>query len=300
MGDLSPVFAIVSGESGVGKSTDQLLAFPTAWFLCLKGADKPGYQFGLAPITVEVSLLSHAVEVLQHTATLPPEQKPPAIIIDDLTLLAENSYDFLKPQYPKNQVFAFWERMKQELRAVRTTAREVGVHVFASAHLAKPDTDQAGNFHKGGPVMPGRKMRSAIPHIADEVYLAELEPGHEPWPGVYWCEPHPEWHMKSRLGLMRGRAPMNLRELMRQRGYTLPRMAGAEWQEAVAQQVADTILKGEPWKDVWNRAEVQLMSKGLHPGLVYWALRDGVDRATLAKRQVLLGRFQPSTEKKES
>ena len=298
MGDLTPVFSIAYGDSGVGKSTDQLLAFPTAWFLCLKGADKPGYQFGIRPTVVVVSTLADVVVILQHIQAMPVETRPPAVIVDDLTLLAERTYAVLRVQYPKSQTFAFWDSVKAEVHAVRDLARVMDIHVLCSAHAVVPDIDQNDQYHKGGPTMPGRKMRSAIPHMADEVYMCELEPGREPWPGVYRCEPDPEWHMKSRLGLIR--APMNIRELWRRRGYVCPRLPGQEWQDGVADTVAAKIIGGgEPWIDIWNRAEVQLTAKGIAPGLVYWALRDGVDRATLAKSHTLLGRFQPSDEKKE-
>ena len=48
-----------------------------------------------------------------------------------------------------------------------------------------------------------------------------------------------------------------------------------------------------------HRGHGHALAKGLHPGHIYWALRDGVDRATLAKRRTLLGRFQPSNEPKK-
>jgi hypothetical protein len=292
MGD-SPVFVVVSGDSGVGKSTDQLLAWPDALFLCLSGADKPAKQFGISPRVVEIGDLGDVHNVLRQVQALDAKSKPGAVIIDDLTILAERTHDRLKPQYPRSQTFAFWDRLKTEIRLVRDHARDAGVHVFASTHLARPDTDQGGQAHKGGPAMPGRKMRGALPHIADEVYIAELEPGAEPWPGVYRCEPDADWHMKSRLGVARGRVPMNLRELLRLRGYACPRLPGMEWQESVATQVSSAILAGSPWRDVWNRAEGQLVAKGLNPGAIYWALRDGIDRATLSKRSTLLGRYQP-------
>jgi hypothetical protein len=296
MAERTPIFAIIAGESGVGKSTDQLLAFPTAWFLCLKGAEKPGAQFGIDVVSVVVSELAHVTQVLQHVKTLPQKQKPPALLIDDITLLAEKTHDRLKPLYPKSKTFDFWDALKGELRDVRDEGRIADCEVLASSHLAKPDTDMNGQFHKGGPTMPGKKMRTAIPHIADEVYIGELEPGREPWPGVYRCEPDPEWHMKTRIGALRGRAPMNIRELWRLKGYACPRIPGLEWQEDVTEMVAQKILEGNPWIDIWNRAEAQLLAKGLHPGHIFWALRDGVDRATLAKRRTLLGRFQPSNE----
>jgi len=291
----SPLFVVVYGDSGLGKSVDQMLCAPRSWLVCKPGAEKPAFQFGFTMPAIHANGILELQEILAKIIAAPPEKRPPSLIVDDLTLLMQHTFDALRPQYPPAHTFAFWERIKRESRKVADMAREAHIDLFASMHRGSPSVDQNDVFHRGGPEMPARSMRTIVPHIADVVYRAEIDAERKPWPLVYSAEVDTDWLVKDRTGVVRGIAPGNLREIFRCYGRTFPRLPGMEWQDAVAEQVSNKIQPGESIPDVWNRAEAQLIAKGLPEPAIYWALRDGVDRATLAKRQRLLGFFNSSS-----
>lgn len=290
-----PALVVVAGPMGAGKTTDQWLMFPDAWALALPGSDKPVVQFMGHSIPVEhvleVRTFMDCSNVMGQIAQLPVEKRPRALICDDISIIADNTHNDLRPQYPASHNFQFWGRIKMELGILRDWLRHLRIWALVSSHLDGPSNDMDGNFYAGGPAMPSLKMRKILVHIADDVYCVEMEPGREPWPYYYRCEPDPQWAMKSRHGF-RGKLPLNLREMMLSAGYVIHRPAGMEWMDVAAGQIAKAIIDGQDKADVWNRAEDQLTGRGIPEGLVYWTLRDGVDRAALAKRGRLLGRFR--------
>lgn len=286
----SSVLTIAAGPSGIGKTTDLILTWPRALFFCSPGAVKPARQFlgrDLEPWQiVHVRTISDVIAHLQKMAGDGSLQQASAVVVDDLSILAESSYLELKSKYSKSHNFAMWDDLKRQLQTLREWLRHLNLHAGCNAHLAAPETDSNGVFHKGGPAMPSKKMRSQIPHIADLVLVAEAKANRKPWGAVYRCDPpNPQWHVKDRHGVCSGIMPMNTGEILRAAGYAIPRLPGLEWQDAVADKVVEKINEGQDPMTVWSESWEKLASQGVFNGHIYMSLRDGMDRHTIQTKQ---------------
>ena len=285
-----PATIIVYGDSGIGKSTDMIYSFPTALFLSLPGAMKPSIStIGISKDdlwVVEVNNLDGAINAITRAAQLPPERRPVAVVVDDLTLLAERQAMDMKNsgnyQMVGDGVFRFWGDLRNKVQTLALYTRGIGAFPCFNAHRCTPRSDKDG-FWKGGPELPSKKLVKAIPHAADVVYKAEAEvsrKGQNFWTGVYRCEPEdPSYHMKDRHGY-RGVVPMNLGELLRAVGYQLPRLPALQWQETVADTIVEQRAEGLAVKDVVTHWTDKLNGK-VHKLHIRWALRDGLDRYTI-------------------
>jgi len=286
----SSVLTIAAGPSGIGKTTDLILTWPRALFFCSPGAVKPARQFlgrNLEPWQiVHVRTIN---DVLLHLQTLTTDgtlQQASAVVVDDLSILAESSYLDLKAQYNASRTFAMWDDLKRQLQSLREWLRHLNLHASCNAHLAVPETDSNGVFHKGGPSMPSKKMRAQVPHIADLVLVAEAKADRKPWGAVYRCDPpNPQWHVKDRHGVCSGIMPLNTGEILRAAGYAVPRLPGLEWQDAAADKIAQRLKEGQDPTTVWSESWEKLASQGVFNGHVYMALRDGMDRHAIQTKQ---------------
>jgi hypothetical protein len=88
-------------------------------------------------------------------------------------------------------------------------------------------------------------------------------------------------------------APMNLGEILRLAGYSIPRLPGLEWQEkladALARRLCEVGLGNElAVKDALSRVlDKAMRSFTKSEAHAYWALRDGYDRAVLWTAQAV-------------
>jgi hypothetical protein len=135
-------------------------------------------------------------------------------------------------------------------------------------------------------MLPSKKMTRKIPHIASMVLRAGMDVTRTdaPWQGTYNCELNPEWYMKNRYGIT-GLLPMNLGELLRHAGFQVPRLAGLEWQDAWAENVATRLTDGQSAAELKLKVKKAGTTAGFHPLHVRWAWRDGLDRFAIRRRQ---------------
>ena len=207
-------------------------------------------------------------------------------MIDDITELAQNTADAMlaSGSYPKNKTFDFWRDIKRFIRGPLTKALFSGLHIGANAHVGEAGQDQAGTFHKAGPEMPSLKLRKPVAHMFHMSMIAEPKPGNVPWKAVYRVEnANPQWYTKDRHGYD-GIYPMNLGEMLRAKGYDVPRLPGLEWQDEIAELLCQQVLDGGDRQALWDKFYDHLLGKNQFDGHIYWALRDGLDRATIRKR----------------
>ena len=129
-----PATIIVYGDSGIGKSTDMIYSFPTALFLSLPGAMKPSIStIGISKDdlwVVEVNNLDGAINAITRAAQLPPERRPVAVVVDDLTLLAERQAMDMKNsgnyQMVGDGVFRFWGDLRNKVQTLALYTRGIG------------------------------------------------------------------------------------------------------------------------------------------------------------------------------
>lgn len=296
----SPQTGIVYGDSGVGKDTDLMYAFPGGIFLGKPGSNDAWHDtlcLPGQPKFLECNTLDDAILWVHRIRQLPAAQRPIAMLISDISLLALTTQRVLTAQLGYN--WDMWREIGFRITHLADQCIAAGVHLWANGHIWTPRQDNAGVFWKGGPELPSKTNVKRLPHAFRNVFKAEVEPDliHF-WQGVYRCDPlDGNWHMKSRMSY-RGTLPMNLAELLRARGYTVPRYKTAEldltWQDAVSAAVFEQRVEGKTLTQIVEYWSAQLLPK-VHAAHLQWAIRDGIDRYTISRLSNHLQILQPNS-----
>jgi hypothetical protein len=236
-----------------------------------------------------------------------------ALVIDDASLIADRTVNYYKQKGLGG--YDIWGAVFTSAIRMRDTLRRRGMHVVMTCHPL-PASTKDGVRRLGGPAFPGQ-VAAKLPAAADLLLRAEPRPGVAGavggvelglgangtalapasgtpappssfgWPFVYRTSPHPDWMQGSRYGTP-DMAPMNLGEILRLAGFQIPRMKGLEWQEGVAQALASKLVEPPGLGDSARVRDILLKVKDYclvkftkTEAHVYWALRDGFDRAVL-------------------
>lgn len=286
-----PVFAIVFGDFGVGKSYDATLCAPDAYTLSAPGALKgvretvgdEWYNY-IMNFNFPVETLDDITDFLLKIAAGTIERRP--VRLDDLTIAATNTLAQLNAVYTEQYIRQKFEDFKRRVYRLKEAARRAGVHVIASNHIQAPSTSEKGVFTRGGPAMGAPSACPPVYASADIIYRAEVEVGRFPHPLVYRCDyPNNAWAYKDRHGVLSGVGPANLREILLHAGMQMPRPDYFAWMDEYVEAVAQEIIGGADKREVWNRHREYLQKNGVYKGHIYWVLRDGLDRASLRLRR---------------
>lgn len=279
------VFGIEYAPPKFGKSSNALRSFPMATFLAEEKAVRPlEHEVGWAPQDIRpVSTVSEATKILQEVAK---RRKNPkefiAAVVDDLTLIAENSV-----AGKTGDKFAIYGALKNEIIVFRNTAAKLGIHVWCNAHIQPPKTENGFTF-LGGPKLPGNNSQS-IASMVETIVKTEVHPQKtKGWPMVYRCSPQDKnYYTGDRWGMIYDQAPQNIAELMRSRGFDVPRAPGLEWQEEYIEAIAGELLaqnaktrliaKKKLFDETWTALEAD----GVDPRHIYWMLKDTDDRVAI-------------------
>lgn len=253
-----PLFGLYYGDSNTGKSTDLVYTFPNGFYV-----GPPG---GVTKIGVGVVgwLPKHdegSIDTLEKLIVqLPAIQRLgcDALIIDDLSVIAEKTVRTSRPAFPSSGDgrFKLWQHVADCLFTLRDHCRALSIHVAANAHPMGAWTDEGGVRWKGGPWFPGRLAPIHFPPVTDQVLRAkkELLPDQLPeeWPAVYANDTlDQDWYSKDRLDVCWAKTPMNLREILTAGRYKLSRAPGLEWQDEVVEAVARFVAQGNAFQAVW-------------------------------------------------
>lgn len=305
-----PATALAYGDSGDGKTVDMGYTF-----------HRNGAYVGSAKHLRSMSAVSgipfsefrcfEAVYV-QHITALIPQLAAIGVLgigVDDLTIIANATfmaYDAAAPVSQKgfkDGYFAY-NKVKEDIMHMRNTAQACGVHLVWNAHKIGADTDNKGRYFKGGPEMPSRGLRKAVPVIADTTVGCEKDPQKlRGWKGCYVCDPDSAvFYQRDRFNVAPKKGPMNLAELWRTAGYLLPYPPELSWaagsdllggEGSIIEMGAQALLDGAGWDDL----TVAVVRKGreaqaIDP-MIAWALRDINDRAAIrrARQNQALGLF---------
>jgi hypothetical protein len=301
-----PAFVVVYGAAGKGKSVDAIYSWAgSALYLAQPGALRGAESVighSIDSQVVPCSRLAEAAPYLQ----MAKDNGFGAVVVDDISLLMRNEMEAAKPTYAifdkieKGKISgydrAIWGYYRQIVTDFSARARWLGINVIANAHEQVPFVDdKTGERFLGGPDLGWAKLVKDIPHAVDLLLRVQSRgPTTPAWDTVADCDPTDrDWQMKDRFAkaIPRG-GPLNTAEILRAANYTIPRPAGMEWAEAVAEQVAVAILSGTPEKQASGPVKAELVKQGCPPYLARWALRDGVHRGRLrlrAQQSVLEG-----------
>jgi hypothetical protein len=309
MAPRDPSFAIPYGPLKYGKTGDELAAFPGAIYVAAPGA-----------LSCAESLWGFPQPKARDLETFSDVRKLAegndcngsiALVIDDATLIADRTVN-----YYKRKGLTGWDiygATNTSAIRMRDTLRRRGMHVVMTCHPLPANT-RDGVRHLGGPSFPGQ-IAAKLPAAADLLLRAEPRPGAAMatgglelgvgqngtalvptapaapssfgWPFVYRTSPHPDWMQGSRYGTP-DMAPMNLGEILRLAGFQIPRMKGLEWQENVAQALAQKLIEppglgdSARVRDILAKVKDYVLTRFTKTEAhAYWALRDGYDRAVL-------------------
>jgi len=289
---LKPVFACVYGGVKLGKTTDCLLSFPHAGYLARPGALAPAHWIGFTPKELVVTGIDGATAAIKKTK-IGGRRAPgdyPTIIVDDFSMLAEETVAALKEQFKgsKNK-YAVWDAVRAKVLDFRSTAESIGMHVVMNAHETPPRVYE-GRALRGGPRLPGT-MAEDFPAACGIVLRAipgERLAQNLTWPGRYLCDSNqdPGWVTGDRYGIAYHGCPMNLGELMRASGYIIERFPGVDEGaiEKAARYLQDKLplaATNDERLAVVREIRAAFRAKGLSDMVIRWSLRDAVDRTLI-------------------
>ena len=280
-----PCFAMLYGDLKTGKTSDALAAFPGAAYVAAPGALASAESLWGIP-EPKAHDLGTFKEIREFGEKLPPGTI--ALVVDDATLIADRTGIYFR-DVKHFGGFDLWGAVLNSAIKMRDSLRRRGIHVVMTSHAGGAYVEN-GIRHRGGPSFQGQ-ARKKLPAAADLLLRAEQRPGDGfGWPIVYRTAPHPDWLQGSRYGTP-DLCPMNLGEILRLAGFKIPRLKGLEWQDEVAGKIAVAVGgvlvaggegTGEKIKGILAFARDWATKKfSQDQRHVFWALRDGYDRAVL-------------------
>jgi hypothetical protein len=289
-----PVFVILMGAIGTGKSTDALMSFPRGRFIAAPGALKPSMGVaGFEPADVrDVDTIPDMIKIVEATK---PGQAD-ALVVDDFTLYVKRQVRSLERSGVGG--FDLWGAVHRYVLDLREALRRCGMHGILTMHELPPRMDN-GIRLPGCPALPGKTLPYDVPAAADIVLRAQPIPSGMAaaigWPVVYRCDPaDPEWRTKDRTNTTPDMAPMNIGEILRlaarENGnpkFAPRRLAALEWHEPWVETAAQAIMSGKGVVDltqaraVLGQLEEACLGRDPDPRHALWACRDAWDRAFL-------------------
>lgn len=279
-----PIFGLeYSGPKG-GKTTDAVLAFPDAEFIGDPKAILPLFDEYLLPHPVihDVRTMTDAKTALQAIA----KKNKKAAVLDDLSVLADDTIAVLEPKYGTNKL-ALYGEFRSQLIALRNVARDADMHVWANAHIMPPDAEHGKT---GGPKLPGQNSYS-ISAVVESIVRVEPSPqvliG---WPMVCRIDPRDKAYVTGdRWNAFYDGCPQNTGEILRARGFDIPRAKNMEWQEELVESIANEFQLipvgqiGAEKKKIYTKWYSEMVAMEIAPPHIYWTIRDGYDRHVIRK-----------------
>ena len=292
---LPTVMITVYGQPKKKKTSDMLAAFPNALFIGVPSALTLVAQneLGFTPRVYNPvpQTLPELVELLQNLSTQNLSESCGAVVIDDASHLCQRSMLHWMEEAPtgrsgKKDRFYQYQQLNKYLLQLAALSRHLGVHMAMTFHERMPGANADGHFCPGGPEVPSRNQVKTLPSWCDINVRAMVDPAYpDPWfPGIYYCDPtDPEWVTGDRTGVCRPKTPGNLREILRasKSNYHLGRIPGLEWQDDVADLVAQAMMQDVPVQEAVQAAVAGRSDNALH---LRWACQDGIARGVLAKQ----------------
>lgn len=288
-----PSFAMVYGDLKAGKTADALSAFPGGVYVAAPGALAPAEAlWGFEQ--PKIHDLGTFKDIREFGEKLSPGTTP-GLVIDDATLIADRTAIYYR-DVKKLSGWDVWGAVVASAVKMRDSLRRRGFHVVMTAHAGGAFVEN-GIRHRGGPSFQGQ-ARKKLPAAADLLLRAEARstPGFG-WSMLYRTSPHPDWLQGSRYDTP-DFAPMNLGEILRLAGFSIPRLRGLEWQEGLAEALAAKLLAldgekivlcdSEKTKAALRRVREYALTKFTKDERhADWAVRDGYDRAVLRNAKAM-------------
>jgi hypothetical protein len=208
-----------------------------------------------------------------------------ALVVDDFSGMVQRTQENLAKT---KKGFDLWVELRARVILFRDLCRVAGIHVVLNCWEKVSSVKADGTFVRGGPQLP-MKLPEEMPAMCDLVLRVIQDKTRQPWGVSFQCNLDPKFVTKDRFGVVPHPAPMNLAEILREAGFVLPRYPGLEWQEEVAETIAQNLLTNDGSTDMKTAQEMYqaLIQAGKTPKAVRWAVRDGLDRTALRRAKQL-------------
>lgn len=277
-----PLLAIVYGPPGIGKTVDLGYTFPTGDFIGQPG-EKGGPPAGLMSVKQVCGYepRGHSAKTMaQATTIIKKLPKGGNTVIDDFSGMARETVRECKKKFRNG--YDVWDTVLNDAIDLVAALTERGGVGVLNCWNVEPKSRDDGTRRRGGPELVG-KLVEQIPARCDMVLRVDVEPMRKPWPSVYKCGLDKSWVMKDRLNIVSrvSPAPMNLREILRGGGITLPYLH--DGQEDMTTQVAAFLGQQANPTGSANELYQQLVGSGSDSSYARWVMRDALDRVVIER-----------------
>lgn len=284
-GSQSHYMVLEYGESGMGKTVDLGLAFPDALCLGNPRATQSLEFFGIRLRVIDPGRLRDVPALLQ-------KERPKALLFDDVSLSAKRDV-----RNSSDSSWHLWANIEKDLMRALDAADSLGIPVGINAHQKEPFTDDKGVYFKGGPQLPGKQLPKTVPANCDVVGRVISVPERPGWPfGLHTSQiTNPggtdldsssgsPYTVKTRLARTPPIAPLNMAEILRHHGRSVPRLKGMDWVEGVVEKLAEALRKLDGdgrARLLQSQVPKAVVKYNATPEQTRWLLRDAIDRADL-------------------
>lgn len=280
---------MVCGPAGSGKTTDIMRAVGHAAVVaCTAGALKPVLPLlgddAKAMAEQDCDSIEGMIALIDQikafNASAAGKKKPVKwFVADEFSHAAERTFQVLERKVSGHKL---WGEMRRIALAFRDAARSAQIGVVVNAWEQGPQTKANGKFIRGGPRLPS-DLPEHFPGIADCIVMAEHNADAYPFPWVYRTQGDANWALKNRDATTPNIAPLNIGEILRAGGYSVPYPVGLQpydpWVSARA-----TIFAGIPvpqWRQACEISFQELLAERLDTRRAKWLVYDAYARAYL-------------------
>lgn len=299
------------GKKKVGKSTALGLDLSTSLMVEDKGAVSTTVDT-LLQMTISrptmapsnVAAFTERMETWDRNGIL--DRYPGGVGVDDASILFDDSViEWGDSKAGQANDFHKYKELDYWLKRMRRVFRDGSRNrpMVLCFHEASPVVVNGITLQQGGAEVPSKKQRGQIPALCDAMlFVVDWPESPDPvWKkGLYGAAGDTTWMTADRWNVCtpgRPVIPFNLREYLRQTGWDPGRPKGLEWIDEAVDSVVSEWGKVEILqRNATSQAYVQwLQAKNIHPGLIYWIMRDAyarrwyVDHQTSALSMLLSG-----------
>lgn len=289
----TPAFVIKYGDMGTGKSVDDILSWAgIGLFLTQPGGLRAYATVAAYPALVHQCVEIRTIEELRDQIDPAAAAGWGALIADDASLLmhntmsqAEEKFTVVSKNGGEGVDRAMWSYLRKLLAETAHRARWAGIHIIWNGHEQPAFTDPKTNErYKAGPDFAWKKLVKLAPHTAD-LLMRTITPDdrNKEWDTrADCCEADVNSYQKDRFDRAIPRSgPLNVAEILRAAGYTIPRPADLGWMDEVAETVATWMLQGASEEQARAPWKARLLEHHVPLEHIRWVLRDGVHRGRL-------------------
>ena len=306
-------FSIFYGISGTGKTVAAIRTMPNAYFVGPKNgvAAVAVGAVGWMPRFVDESLKT--IEQVNAFATgqlkgsyglslpeLVEKKLVDGLVVDDESIMAGRTEAIARAGHSNNGgvSYAAYADIMVVMQCQRDFLRDLGCSVIINCHEKAPWIYEGVRI-LGGPELPGKVAPIHFPPITDNVirFVRDFMLPQEAhgWNVRLAVDPYDaDWYTKDKYHVIGRRGPLNVREHWTAAGLRLSRPPGLEWQDEIAEEVAQAVAAGHNIDQVWayvcqQKVEPRLgqMQIPLRPGknIIEWTRGDAYARVEIRRQQ---------------